>query len=540
MMNHNTSALLILLLLAWSSEATAAVTKRPLSNAPLRNFLFIENQEDNNQFISPTDSLEPRLTGANVWTSLKGNGQSSLAYVDNGENRDVNNWNIDMWEEGPIHHPYINQRCIMTYARCDSNTAEAVNKPAVVDNKGFYGLLGAAAGWGHAKISPGFFDYLRNMPVGAILNREMNLCRTRDLYDASTGARCADQKSGDWYVRQMQHKKAGHLRFIQTNALSEVIVDSNGNPYVLPGSQGCQNYRLGTRDGILCRFLDYNFTEDGSQTFTNPYLYTNVKEAALNSAIVSADIQMSANLSNWASRGSSYEVRYLKGQSSIYLFLSSNFFKQVVKLGLQTRLTRNLINFNMKSSLAPESGYYEFSGTTEIKIKPRQFSVSILSSDGVTSPYREGKVGQDILSFPYNISDSGPASADMLEISVAQDTGTPNQGRCTFYPPGPFKSDKGVPIPIRLAFDSTLHGTGYQHAIRCDNTPVDIRALGIQDSQPSLAWTDPNGDEGITRFYTLALEFDLTDPAVQRTSNGGPWEGVVQQSGTITIKGTWR
>ena len=43
-----------------------------------------------------------------------------------------------------------------------------------------------------------------------------------------------------------------------------------------------------------------------------------------------------------------------------------------------------------------------------------------------------------------------------------------------------------------------------------------------------------------TRKIKLALEFDLTDPMVQRTIGNDLWEGEVQQSGTITIKGTWR
>jgi Mat/Ecp fimbriae adhesin len=521
-------------------DSALAVPKTVWPDAPIRNFLFIENQEDSNLFVGPTDGLDPRLTGSNVWTSLKHKGQSSLAYVDNGYNTAVTNRNIDMWENGPISRPYVNQRCLYNVAGCDAEASESINKPAVVDNKGFYGLIGAAYGWGHAKLSSNFFDYLRNAPVGSIIEREMNLCVTTVRYDAIAGGRCADQSSGNWYVRKIRHKKAGHLRFIQTNSVSEVIVDSNGNPFILPGSQGCENYRIGTLDGIVCRFLDYSFNEDGSQTYTEPYMYTNVKHGGLNSAIAAADLQMSANMNTWVNKGVRYNVSNLRGRNSIYIFMSSNFFRQIVRLGLQEQLTRNLVSFEMKNGFSPESGYYEFSGTTEIKIKPRQFSVSILSSDGITNPYREGSVGKDILRFFYNIYDSGPSSADILDISISQDAGSPYQGYCTFHPLSQITPDKAVPVPTKLIFDSTQYGSSSSHPIRCDNTPLDIRSLGIQDSQPPQEWLDPNGDKGITRFYSLALEFDLTDPMVQQTITNRIWEGEVHQSGTITIKGTWR
>lgn len=119
-MNITHRLLLVIALGAgWAQQGSAAVSKTVWPNAALRHFLLIENQEDNNLFVAPTDGLDPRLTGANAWTSLKGNGQVSLAYVDNGYNTDINNWNVDMWENGPIRRPYVNQRCIMSYTRCD-------------------------------------------------------------------------------------------------------------------------------------------------------------------------------------------------------------------------------------------------------------------------------------------------------------------------------------------------------------------------------------------------------------------------------------
>lgn len=47
---------------SWASQASAAVIKYNLVDADLRHFLFIENQEDHNLFITPTDYLDPRLT----------------------------------------------------------------------------------------------------------------------------------------------------------------------------------------------------------------------------------------------------------------------------------------------------------------------------------------------------------------------------------------------------------------------------------------------------------------------------------------------
>ena len=141
-MNITHRLLLVIALGAgWAQQGSAAVSKTVWPNAALRHFLLIENQEDNNLFVAPTDGLDPRLTGANAWTSLKGNGQVSLAYVDNGYNTDINNWNVDMWENGPVKYPYINQRCIKSWAGCDPQTAEAMNKPASVNETGFFGLM---------------------------------------------------------------------------------------------------------------------------------------------------------------------------------------------------------------------------------------------------------------------------------------------------------------------------------------------------------------------------------------------------------------
>lgn len=58
---------------------------------PASEFVFVENNSDDNFFVTPGGALDPRLTGANRWTGLKYNGsgtiyQQSLGYIDNGYN----------------------------------------------------------------------------------------------------------------------------------------------------------------------------------------------------------------------------------------------------------------------------------------------------------------------------------------------------------------------------------------------------------------------------------------------------------------------
>ena len=83
---------------------------------------------------------------------------------------------------------------------------------------------------------------------------------------------------------------------VQTNAISEVIVDSNGVPYVLPGLQGCENYRLHPEMGFCVVFLITTSMKMAVRTTPSP-MYTNVKNSSLNSAIgILVDLQMRAQI----------------------------------------------------------------------------------------------------------------------------------------------------------------------------------------------------------------------------------------------------
>lgn len=41
-------------------------------------FVFVENNSDDNFFVTPGGALDPRMTGANRWTGLKYNGSGTI------------------------------------------------------------------------------------------------------------------------------------------------------------------------------------------------------------------------------------------------------------------------------------------------------------------------------------------------------------------------------------------------------------------------------------------------------------------------------
>ena len=81
----------------------AAMNKTVFSDAPTREYVFVENNNNDNFFVTPTGALDPRMTGSNRWTGLKYNGsgtiyQQSLGYIDNGYNTLLlSNRRFDMW-----------------------------------------------------------------------------------------------------------------------------------------------------------------------------------------------------------------------------------------------------------------------------------------------------------------------------------------------------------------------------------------------------------------------------------------------------------
>ncbi|MDM4208855.1 MULTISPECIES: fimbrial adhesin EcpD [Klebsiella] len=526
------------------SRVHAAVTKTVWSDAPAMQFVFVENNSDDNFFVTPGGARDPRMTGANRWTGLKYTGsgtiyQQSLGYIDNGYNTPLYaNWKFDMWlENSPASGPLSGLRCINWYSGCDMVTSLIL--PQTTDASGFYGVTvpTGAQKWMHGMMTDAFYQYLQQMSVGSSFSMTINACQTSVNYDASSGARCKDQASGSWYVRKVTHTKAANLKLINTNALAEVFINSDGVPTLGEGNADCRTQTIGTRSGLACKMVNYNLQHNGLSN-----IYIHIFPAISNSALASAvgiyDMQFSLDGSSWKpvnGIAQYYTFNEMKSSDSIYVFFSSNFFKQMVALGISDVNTKDLFNFRFYNTDVPESGWYEFSTSNTLIIKPRDFSISIISDEYTTTPTREGYVGsgEPSLDFGYIVTTSGKTAADEVLIKVTGPTqAIGGRSYCIFSSPDGVTK---VPFPAILAF-TTQSGTTKTYDAGCDDTWRDMTdALWL-----STPWTDISGETGVMDKTTVKFSIPMDDAISLRTVDDNGWFGEVSASGEIHVQATWR
>ncbi|QKJ88861.1 CFA/I fimbrial minor adhesin [Paramixta manurensis] len=525
-------------------RVSAEVNKTIRPDAPDRPFVFVENNADNNFFVTPGGALDPRITGANRWTGLKYNGsgtiyQQSLGYIDNGYNTPLRaNWQFDMWlENSPASYPLLGLRCINWYSGCDMTTS--LIQPQIIDANGFYGATVTSGGqkWMHGMMSDSFYQYLQSMPVGGSFSMVINTCMTSISYDASSGERCKDQNSGNWYVRNVTHTKAAHLRLMNTNALAEVFINTDGVPTMGEGSADCQTQTIGSRTGLACKMVNYNLQTDGLDA-SSIHIFPSLNHASLSSAIGSYDMQFSLDGNSWKRvSGTTYYYSFndMKAANSIYIFLSSNFFKQMVALGISDINTKDLFNFRFNNTKSPESGWYEFSSSNTLIIKPRDFSVSIISDEYTTVPTHEGHVGNDqpSLDFGYVVTTSGKTAADEVLIKVtgpAQTIG--GRSYCIFSSPD---GASRVPFPATLAF-TAQDGAIKTYDAGCDDNWHDItNALWLH-----TPWDNISGETGVMNKTTVKFSIAMDNAISLQTVEQTGWFGEVSTSGEIHVRATWR
>lgn len=536
--------LAIVLAMGAMTRASAAVSKTNWADAAAMQYVFVENNSDDNYFVTPGGALDPRLTGGSRWTGLKYTGtgtiyQQSLGYIDNGYNTILNaNWQFDMWlENSPVSNPLSGLRCINWYVGCDMATS-LIQAPAL-DASGFYGATVTSGGtkWMHGMLSDAFYLYLQQMPVGGSFSMTINGCQTSVKYDASSGARCKDQASGSWYTRKVTHTKGANLRLLNTHSLTEVFINTDGVPTLGEGSSNCHAQTIGPRSGLSCKMVNYALETNGLSN-TSIHVFPAISNSSLVSAVGIYDMQFSLNGNTWKPvSGISYYYNFneMKSSDSIYIFFSNNFFKQMVALGISDINTKDLFNFRFQNITSPESGWYEFSTSNSLIIKPRDFSISIISDEYTSAPSREGYVGQGkpSLDFGYIVTTSGRTAADEVLIKVngpAQTIG--GRSYCIF---SSADNTTKVPFPATLTF-TTQSGGNKTYDAGCDDSWRDMTdALWM-----STPWNDASGDPGVMNKTTVRFSIPMNDAISLKTIDDDGWFGEVSASGEIRVQATWR
>ncbi|EPT4466821.1 fimbrial adhesin EcpD [Klebsiella aerogenes] len=507
--------------------------------------IFIENNIDNDYLVIAVlnEIGYGAVAGSNRWNQLKGE-QTRLGSVISWGGSGADHLS-DMWiPDTPVSFPLLGQGCSITISGC--NTETGINPPQSIDSIGFYesrfnkedtGLVGV--------MSEAFYQYLRTMTVGNSFSMQVYACS--DLYVNAKyyGGTCKNRTSRYMMVQKFKINKIAHLKLINTNAIDEVFVNSDGKPTPAEDNMNCKIQKIGNQSGLACKMVSYSLQSNG-QDLSLARFYPYMINSSLASTISTSDMQVSLDGSSWkptpaksdiyAKTFNSYTLEEMKSSESLYVFFSENFFKQMVILGLGNVNSRDVFSFRIYSgpSRTPYTSY-AFTTSNSLEIKPREFSINISAEDYSDAPSREGYVGRDepSLDFNYIVTTSGKTAADEVLIKATGPTQQINgRAHCIF------SADDGsikVPFPAMLSF-TKQDGSINTYDVGCDGSWRDMTdALWL-----TSAWTDISGEAGVMDKATVKFSIPMNDDISQKTLDNNEWYGDVSASGEIHVQATWR
>ena len=512
-----------------SAWALSASTQAAVNN----NYLFIENNVDNEYFITPS-SLDPRISGSNTWVKY-GNDQDSLGYIGIVGWVANTSYYKDMWiDNSPISEPFRGIRCT-TGANCPASGYIAAE---LTDQFGFYHTKATGSGiaggyYGFASLTDSAYEYFRNMSVGSAETYNLNFCRTTIDYDYAAGQRCKDQSSGNWYIRPYTLNKIGHLSLVSTNAFQELWVASDGTPSITKDSGYCELGVVSREDGVICKMISYNLNQTSNLT-ASLRIRMYADSGLLGFTPAAATIKYSGDGQTWTNFSSTsvyYNVFSNSGEY-VYVFLSKTFLKNMVDRGVSITNSQPF-TFAFTNSVTPESGYYQFTPSLQLNIVPKEYGISIISSDNSTSASGSGTIGETApIEMDYTVTVSGPRQADSITAQVIGESTTINN-----VPYCLFTSTQGglaVPIPAFLQYNSQSGGV-VQKRNSCSEAAISMRDAQWQQTP----WDANNTDDGSYFATDLKLLFPMNDSRSMLTVSGADWEGVVSASGEIKVTANW-
>ncbi len=512
----------VLMLASFSSQAAN------VSNS----YFFIENQVDGEYFITP-QSTDPRFSGANAFTKYASGDQRSLGYMGYTGLIQTNSF-ADIWlEDSPIARPFIGNRCMNNGSGCPSNGY----LPGYIGDNGVYHVAvntsSGEARYGRGIFSDSAYEYFKNVSVGSTEVYKYRFCSTRTDYNPAAGQSCVSV-GGSQTSHEFTITKAGNLRLESTNALQEIFIDSNGNPVMGTGSQFCSVGYIGSLSGAICKLVSYQM--QGS-TLSPMRMNMKLNTAALGFTPAANTIRLSADgASGWVNYSATTNAANLikAGNGGIYVFLSQTFLKNLIDRGVDLSHSKDFFTFLFTSTVAPQSGYYEFSPSNTILLVPRDYGISIISKDLVLNPKREGKVGstEPPIVFDYILTTSGPRQADSITAQVYGPAGQVN-GR----PYCVFSSTDGklrVPFSAYLAYTDNV-GQVVRTRASCDDVPISLNAA----RWVRTAWPVPSQNDGSFYRTELSLSFPMNEGNSMWTLDGRDWMGIVSATGEVRVRAVW-
>ncbi|HIF9482185.1 hypothetical protein IHC92_18970 [Photobacterium damselae subsp. damselae] len=525
--------LFFILLLSLISIHAYAVNGTVRTDA--NDFIFIENDQDSDMYIGlATSHFDPRLTGSSAWVKYSRSKQISLGYAGMGVDKYLySGYLLDIWDENsPIRQPYISQSCWTKDSGCNPATSTPTTAPYRVDNKGFYGLVTTHNHEDYARLSNSFYQYVKAMPVDSSLSRDMNVCYIKGSYGFDNTKKCVDQPNHVLRTYHLTHTKKAHIKVMKTDAFSDIFIDTNGNPTIAPGSKGCEFLNLSGYDGIACDFVKFDIKAGGPNSYFDDTKFKIVFPDPVFAPDSSSHVKISIKGESWSSSNYSRNVEDMLGHDTFQVFFSNRYLKKVISNSTKdSTLLNNLLYLEFSHDTATKSGYYEVSGSTTINVKPRDYAVSIISTDGLLHPRKEGKVGIDKLNFEYTVMQSAPVRSTSYELELSQDNpGTDSNGNCLFYRKGSHDKSTAVAVPAYIKF-LEKSGSYFNKKVNCDNGIV-----SLNDIKEDTAVSD---GFGLILHSKVNLIFDLRDPSLAKDMSGNDWEGNASQSGKVTLRAIW-
>ncbi|OTG85320.1 hypothetical protein B9T31_12660 [Acinetobacter sp. ANC 4558] len=516
------------------------------------SFIFFENNIDQEYLIS-AEHLNPRFTGANVWTRYGRDQQDSLGYM--GTDTTLRNRNnVDMWlENSSMLTPFQGIRCrIRNNGACP---ATGFLPAEFIDQFGAYKIRSASGdfdgGYARASFGPDAYEYLKELAPGDVHQFIMHYCETTEDYNPSAGGRCKDATTGRWRKTQLNITKDAHIKFIDTRAFSEIWVATDGTPSIAQNSELCRDLvvpRGGTadqREGIACKMVQYDLNGPTSAFNNSTHLYMAVDQAALNNmAIAAYDLRINAGGNDdWVRYDADTRVENLmnrmlqSGRHYIEVLFTKSFFKKMLAAEASTSGRRGVFTFAVNNTATPQSGYYQFATNMDIDIIPREYGISIRHQNQ-NERVKTGKIGEEDITFNYVVTQSAPKTtganggrADVVKARVlGESTTVRGNSYCLFKSKDEVLQ---VPIPAYLSYTNSA-GQKIEQYSGCNASAT----LDLTDAN----WNAVPWDQQQSGFFhstNLDLRFPMNDRVSLFTIDGIDWLGSVRAEGDVEVEATW-